>query len=156
MSPSVLANRGQGECHVGFTLQQARQLGKLPTGTYLDILLPKGWQEDEEVNAALRQAEQNGCEIHIDEYTEASAATTYSMRRVRQVVWCKIVDRECGSYVGVNNERFNIERCVAVYGPKGNDPTAYGYEPFDSVEQAAEEWGLTSVVPTEEELTEIE
>lgn len=130
-----------------FTLTQARQLGKLEAnGRTLTIALPVGYEEDEKVQEAISAAMSKGWEILVQTYT-AAAAATYSLRRVRKVVWVRKLSAENGSYVDASGLRWQTEWCSAIYSPRGNDPTLHGYEPFDSVEQAVEAWGL---VPYEE------
>ena len=84
-----------------------------------------------------------------------AAAATYSLRRVRQVVWVRRAQSEYGSYVDSLGSRWQVEWCSAIYSPRGNDPTLHGYEPFDSVEQAVEAWGLVPYEYPEEELSTI-
>lgn len=84
-------------------------------------------------------------ELTIQE--RAAEVATYSLRRVRKVVWVRKLSVENGSYVDASGLRWQTEWCSAIYSPLGNDPTLHGYEPFDSVEQAVEAWCL---VPYEE------
>lgn len=79
-------------------------------------------------------------ELTIQE--RAAEVATYSLRRVRKVVWVRKLSAENGSYVDASGLRWQTEWCSAIYSPRGNDPTLHGYEPFDSVEQAVEAWGL--------------
>lgn len=94
-----------------------------------------------------------GWTLTVAEYRPA-AAVTYSLRRVRQVVWCRKGQDDNGRYVAADGTRWQVERCAAVFGPLGQDPAAYGYAPFDSVEHAAEVWELEPYqTPEEENLT---
>ena len=146
-----LVNTGTTTPVPGFTLAQARQLGKLSeNGSEMTISLPVGYEQDEAVQAALSAAAAKGWVLPVQTYT-AAAAATYSLRRVREVVWCRPSPCEYGSYVDNFGTRWQIEWCAAIFGPHGQDPTAYGYTPFDSVEQAAEEWELTPYIEPEEE-----
>ncbi len=88
-------------------------------------------------------------ELPIQE--RAATAATYSLRRVRKVVWVRRVPTENGSYVDADGERWQAEWCSAIYSPRGNDPNLHGYEPFDSVEQAADVWGLVPYTEPEME-----
>ena len=98
---------------------------------------------------------QKNWEFTIQE--RAAAAATYSLRRVRKVVWVRKVSAENGSYVDADGHRWQAEWCSAIYSPRGNDPSLHGYEPFDSVEQAVEFWELQPYVdPNAEELSTIE
>jgi hypothetical protein len=81
----------------------------------------------------------------VEERSFAPAASPYGLRRTRSLIWCKGEPDDHGKFIDVDGCRWRIERCYAIYGPLGNDPTAYGFEPFDSIEQAAEEWGLTQI-----------
>lgn len=94
-----------------------------------------------------------GWTLTVYEYrAAAAAAVTYSLRRVREVVWCRKVAAEYGGYVDTTGTRWQVERCAAVFGPLGQDPGAYGYAPFDSVEHAAEVWELVPYQTPEEEI----
>lgn len=94
-------------------------------------------------------------ELTIQE--RAAEVATYSLSRVRKVVWVRKVREENGSYVDADGSRWQAEWCSAIYSPRGNDPTLHGYEPFDSVEQAVEAWGLVPYeYPEQELLTETE
>lgn len=88
---------------------------------------------------------QKNWELTIQE--RAAEVATYSLRRVRKVVWVRKLSVENGSYVDASGLRWQTEWCSAIYSPLGNDPTLHGYEPFGSVEEACEAWCL---VPYEE------
>jgi hypothetical protein len=93
---------------------------------------------------------QKNWEFTIQE--RAAEVATYSLRRVRKVVWVRRVQSEHGSYVDADGVRWQAEWCSAIYSPLGNDPTLHGYEPFDSVEQAVEAWGFVPYEYPENEL----
>ena len=144
-----LVNTGTTAPVPGFTLAQARQLGKLSgTGHEMTISLPVGYEQDEKVQAALSAAAAKGWVLPVQTYT-AAAAATYSLRRVRSVVWCRRMQLAEGSYVDEGGQRWQIEWCSAIFSEHGNDPTAYGYIPFDSEEAAAEYWQLQTNSPPE-------
>ena len=104
-----------------------------------------------EVAAALEDCRiQKGWEFIIHEYRSAEAST-YTLRRVHSAIWCRKCQNERGAYVDSDRTRWRIERCAAIFGEQGTDPTAYGYELFDSVEEAAMTWGLEMYVNSEAE-----
>lgn len=144
-----LVNTGPTAPVPGFTLAQARQLGKLSeNGREMTISLPVGYEQDEKVQAALSAAAAKGWVLPVQTYT-AAAAATYSLRRVRSVVWCRRMQSAEGSYVDEEGQRWQIEWCAAIFGPNGQDPTAYGYTPFDSEKTAVEEWRLSPYIAME-------
>ncbi len=144
-------NNGSGQfvAGVGTMAQLATLLRALPaTGGTLTLSLPAE-ANTPEVAATLQQChDAKGWSITVHEYRVAATAT-YSLRRVREVVWCRKVQSEHGSYTDPTDTRWQVERCAAIFGEHGNAPTAYGYEPFDSVEQATEYWGLSPIENTE-------
>ncbi len=126
-------------------------LRRLPaTGGALTLSLPAEANTPEVAEALQACHDTKGWTLTVHEYRPAAAAT-YSLRRVRSVVWCHCEQTEHGSYAAADGTRWQIERCAAIFGPNGQDPTAYGYTPFDSVEAAAEQWGLHCY--SEEEIT---
>ena len=149
--PLVEANRPPN--WAGLTAAQAVTLCRnlSSAGGELKIVLPEGYDMNERVVNALAEGESKGWVLTIQTYAAQTSAATYSLRRVRKVVWCRVTACEHGSYANVHGVRYNIESCVAIYGPKGQDPTDYGYEPFDSEAQAAEQWGLVPYVEPETE-----
>ena len=129
-------------------------LNRLPfTGGSLNLSLPANMQGDAEVDTMLTEATTSrGWTLTVKDYRAlATGASTYGIRRTRSSVWLKAELDEAGTYVDSENLRWRIDSCVAIYGPMGADPTDYGYEPFDSVEQAAEEWKLVPYVEPEME-----
>lgn len=125
------------------TIQHLRRvLDNLPTtGGKLSLSLPAEANTSEIADMLTTASAEKGWTLTVHEY-RTTAATTYSLRRVRQVVWCRKQAAEYGCYVDSTGIRWQVERCAAIFGEHGNDPAAYGYAPFDSVEQAAKEWGL--------------
>lgn len=157
-------NSGTGQFIAGIkdAAQLRTVLRKLPDLTGQDIgtltLSIPAEANTPEMQALLDTTEaQKNWELTIQE--RASEVATYSLRRVRKVVWVRRVQSEHGGYVDADGERWQTEWCSAIYSPLGNDPTLHGYEPFDRVEQAAEQWGLVPYVdPNAEDelLTEYE
>lgn len=135
---------------VGTVEKLTALLYRLPaTGGTLTLSLPAEANTPEMAAAMQACYDTKGWTLTVREYRPAATAT-YSLRRVREIVWCRVAACEHGSYANVHGVRYNIERCTAIYGAHGQDPTDYGYEPFDSVEQAAEEWGLTPYIAPDE------
>lgn len=144
VSKQSFINSGSGSfiAGVGTVAQLTGLLRNLPaSGGTLTLSLPAEANTPEMAEALQACHDTKGWTITVHEYRPAAAAT-YSLRRVRSVVWCRKEQAEHGSYVDTTGARYNIEHCVAIYGEYGNAPATYGYEPFDSMEQAAEEWGF--------------
>ena len=140
-------NSGSGQFIVGFTMQQARKLGKLAPNSTLTISLPVGYDGDEGVVAALATAEARGCVLTVQTYDEGEAST-YALRRV----WVRKVADENGTCVDADGVRWQVEWCVDVVGA---DPVELGFERFRSVEAARDFWGLVDYVdPNAEKLDE--
>lgn len=145
--PFYNSGTGQFIAGVGTVAQLATLLRRLPaTGGELTLSLPAEAKTPEVAEAMQTCHDTKGRTLTVHEYRPAAVAT-YSLRRVREVVWCRQVPCEYGSYVDSTGTRRQVERCAAIFGALGQDPTAYGYEPFDSVEAAAEQWGLTLEEP---------
>lgn len=149
LSRKPFRNSGTGQFIAGFTLAQARKLGKLPAGTTLTVSLPVGYDSDAGVVSALADAEANGCVLTIQTYDVSSAATTYALRRV----WVRRQQAEHGSYVAADGSRWQVEWCVDIIGA---DPESLGYERYRSVDAAVEYWGLVPYEYPEEELSNVE
>lgn len=136
---------------IGTVGQLSSLLRKLPaTGGALTLSLPAEANTPEMAEAMQACYDTKGWSITVHEYRSSTAAT-YSLRRVRSVVWCRKEQTEHGSYVAADGTRWQVERCAAIFGLHGQDPAAYGYTPFDSPEQAAVEWHLTPYIDPEEE-----
>ena len=155
--PFRISGSGSFIAGVGTVAQLTALLRNLPaTGGALTLSLPAEANTPEVAEQLQACHDTKSWTLTVHEYRPAAAAT-YSLRRVREVVWCRKTQTEMGSYVDTTGARYNIEHCVAIFGPQGQDPMAYGYTPFDSVEQAAEEWGLQPYVdPNAEPETEPE
>lgn len=152
VSSKPFTNDGPGQFIAGVSsvAQLATLLRNLPaTGGELTLSLPAEANTLEVADMLQACHDTKGWTITVHEYRPAAAAT-YSLRRVREVVWCSPSPCEHGSYVDNFGTRWKIDRCAAIFGPHGQDPSAYGYTPFDSPEQAAEEWGLTPYIAPDE------
>lgn len=160
VSKQPFRNSGSGSfiAGVGTVAQLTALLRNLPaSGGTLTLSLPAEANTPEVAEALQACHDTKGWTLTVHEYRPAAvtsvsksstaAAATYSLRRVREVVWCRKAQTEMGSYVDTTGARYNIEHCVAIFGPQGQDPMAYGYEPYDNVAQAAEQWGLTLEEP---------
>ena len=150
ISKQPFYNSGTGQFIIGMTLEQARNLDKLPkTGGTLTVSLPSNYAEDEDVISALVTARANGWTLTIQTYTpEAEATTTtFGMRRI----WVRKAQDENGFYVDTNGTRYQVEWCVEIYSPENKTPDQYGYEMFRNVESAIEYWGLSQWIDPETE-----
>lgn len=159
VTKTAYKNVGSGSfvAGVGTVAQLTTLLRNLPAtvGT-LTLSLPAEANTPDVADKLQACSDTKGWTLTVHEYRPA-AASTYSLRRVREVVWVRCEQVEHGSYVAADGTRWHIERCAAIFGLHGNDPGAYGYTPFDSVEQAAEEWELVPYVdPNAEPETEPE
>ena len=146
-------NSGSGAFIAGVdtVAQLATLLKRLPaTGGALTLSLPAEANTPEVADMLQQCHDTKGWTLTVYEYRPA-AAVTYSLRRVREVVWCRKQNAEYGNYLDDDGKHWHIERCAAIYGPLGQDPAAYGYEPFDSVEDAAAWFGLTPYEYPEDE-----
>lgn len=132
----VYYNLGTGSFIAGMTLEQAKEIYKLPSvGGELTISLPTNYTESEEVISALETARSNGWTLTIQTYTpeeSTSTASTFGMQRI----WVRKTQDENGSYVDANGNRFQVEWCVEIYSPENKSPEDLGYEQFRSVESA--------------------
>lgn len=143
---------GQFIAGVGTVAQLTTLLRRLSaTGGELTLSLPAEANIPEVAEALQACHDTKGWTLTVHEYRPAEAAVaTYSLRRVRTVVWCRREQFEHGSYVAADGTRWQVERCAAIFGALGQNPTAYGYEPFDSVDAATAYWEITPYVETEE------
>lgn len=144
-------NNGTGQfvAGVGTVAQLTNLLRNLPaTGGTLTLSLPAEANTPEVAEQLQACHDSKGWTLTVLEYRPAPVAT-YTLRRVREVVWCRREQSALGSYVDATGKSWHLERCAAIFGRLGNDPTAYGYTPYDSVEQAAEVWELQPYVDPE-------
>ena len=148
VSQQSFRNAGTGAfiAGVGTVAQLTALLRNLrATGGTLTLSLPAEANTPEVAEALQACHDTKGWTLTVHEYRPAATAT-YSLRRVREVVWCRREQSDLDSYVDTSGTRWQIERCAAIFGALGQDPAAYGYTPFDSVEQAAEHWALQPYV----------
>lgn len=146
-----LPNIGPEEFVAGFSLSQARHLGRLPAGSVINVSMPVGWQDDEQVLSARSVAEAKGCVLTVvSEHSEdGEEVSTFALRRL----WVRREPNENGEYVDADNVRWRIDSCIDIIGA---NPEDLGYERYRSVEVAAEYWELTPVMTIEEDLTDTE
>lgn len=159
VNKAFLKNVGSGQFVAGVATvaQLTALLNRLPsTGGALSLSLPAEANTPEVADMLQACHDSKGWTLTVHEYRPA-AASTYSLRRVREVVWCRRATVANGPFVDGTGKRWQIDRCSAIFGRLGNDPTAYGYTPFDSVDEAAAHWELTPFVDPSAELeTELE
>lgn len=142
---------GQFVVGIGAVAQLHNILTRLPaTGGKLTLSLPAEANTPEVAEALQACYDTKGWTLTVHEYRPAAAAT-YSLRRVRSMVWVRCARVAHGAYVAADGTRWQLDRCAAIFGEHGNDPEAYGYAPYDSVDQAAEEWGFTPYIEPEME-----
>jgi hypothetical protein len=67
------------------------------------------------------------------------------MKYFRRIVY------EYGSHVDAAGVRYMVDWCNCIYSPENITPEQLGYEPFESMEEALEVWGLTAWVDPEAE-----
>ena len=157
VSKQAFKNDGSGQFIAGVknASQLRTVLRKLPdrteqeTGT-LTLSIPADANTPEMQELLDTTESQKNWELTIQE--RAAAVSTYMLRRVRKMVWVRRGLSEYGGYVAADGSRWLLEWCSAIYSPRGNNPALHGYEPFGSVEEACEAWGL---VPYEVEQDEI-
>lgn len=138
-------NVGSGSFVVGFTLNQAKKLKKLPaTGGKLTISLPSNYTDDAEVVTALSKAQSNGWTLTVQTYNVADVMTLDLFD-----IWVRKTQDEQGSYVGSDGVRWQIDWCVEMYTPDGSTPVHHGYESHSSVEEACRIWGLVPYIDPE-------
>ena len=147
VSKQPFYNSGTREFIIGFSLEQARNLRKLPkSGGNLAISLPSNYTEDADVMEALAMAEANGWVFEYRTYDDTATVSTFALRRI----YVRYVQDDLGNYVNADGVRYRVEWCEGVLGA---EPEALGYELFRSVEAACDYWGLTEYVdPAEENL----
>ena len=151
------AGSGQFVAGVGTLAQLSTLLQRLPvTGGTLTLSLPAEANTPEVADMLQACHDTKGWTLTVYEYRPAATAT-YSLRRVRSVIWCRREQGTNGGFIDETGARWQIDRCAAIFGSHGNDPTAYGYTPFHSVDEAAAHWELTPYVEPSAELeTELE
>lgn len=134
---------------VGSILQLNNLLRNLPTtGGELSLNLPAECNTPEIAESLQRCYQNKGWVLTVHEY-RSSASVTYSLRRMREVIWVRRKQCEYGTYVDSTGNRWLIEHCVSIYGAHGNNPPAYGYSSFDNLEQAISAWQLCPYEPSE-------
>ena len=154
VSKKTLKNVGSGQFVAGVATvaQLTALLNRLPsTGGALSLSLPAEANTPEVADMLQACHDSKGWTLTVHEYRPA-AASTYSLRRVREVVWCRRATVANGPFVDGTGTRWQIDRCSAIFGRLGNDPASYCYTPFDSVEQAAEFWEMQPYVDPNAEL----
>ena len=151
ISKRAFKNSGTGSfiAGVGTVAQLSTLLSHLPaTGGALTLSLPAEANTPEVADMLQACHDTKGWTLTVHEYRPAAAAT-YSLRRVRDCVWCRKIQSPHGNYTDSAGTCWLVECCVAIFGPLGQAPSAYGYEPFDSEKTAVEEWRLSPYIAME-------
>lgn len=147
----AFVNAGTGSFVAGFTLAQARKLGKhLPAGGgALTISLPTGYEQDSAVAESLETARAKGWTLTVQTYTPEAeaAAATFGMRRV----WVRRTKDEQGAYIDADGVRWSVDWCVDMVTPDGSTPDQHGYELYRSTDAAVAYWDLAPWADPEEE-----
>lgn len=145
LTNTAFFNLGSGSFTVGFTLNQAKKLKKLPaSGGKLTISLPTNYTDDAEVVTALSKARSNGWTLTVQTYNVADVMTLDLFD-----IWVRKTQDEQGSYVGSDGVRWQVDWCVEMYTPDGSTPVHHGYESHSSVEEACRIWGLVPYIDPE-------
>lgn len=151
----AFVNAGTGSFVAGFTLAQARKLGKhLPAGGgALTISLPTGYEQDAGVAESLEAARAKGWTLTIQTYEAEAAVATFGMLRTfgMRRIWVRRVQDAQGAYVDEGGVRWSVEWCVDMVTPDGSTPDAHGYELYRSTEAAVAYWELTPWADPEQE-----
>jgi hypothetical protein len=68
------------------------------------------------------------------------------------MIWVKKTETEYGNYVNSEGKRYTLSWCHKVYSRGNVTEESLGYEPFDSMEDAISQYGLTAYVDPEAEM----
>jgi hypothetical protein len=109
-------------------------------------------QADEEVVTALELASTavedggKGWQVSV-QWNGTATASTFALRPApKPPVYVKKEQAEQGDYEDAAGQRYSIDWGHEVVSPHG-EPEELGYELFESVEAALEQWGLVAYVP---------
>lgn len=106
------------------------------------------YQNDAEVLAAIDAATAKGWTVMTQwTGTPTNTASTFGLKRI----WVRKREAEQGEYEAQDGSRWQIEWCDMLSAPDASTPEDHGYELFQSVEVAAEQWDLISWVNSEQE-----
>ena len=67
------------------------------------------------------------------------------------MIWVRKTEDEQGSYVAADGCRYVVDWVHKLYCPCGLSEQEHGYEPYESMEDALNAWGLTEWVDPEAE-----
>lgn len=145
LSQKTFFNEGSGSPLVAgvATIEALRKLLiDLPTtGGAIKLSLPSNANTPDIAEQMASTAETKGWTLTIHEYRKNKSAT-YSLRRMRESVWCRKTLSEYGLYADNFGNRWQVEYCADIFTPDGTPPSELGYELFETVNEATENWGL--------------
>ena len=110
-------------------------------------------QADEELLAAIDAATDKGWTVTI-QWNGTATSSTFALRPTpTPPVYTKCVQNEYGLYVDATNARYSVEWGHIITSPDGKSPEELGYQQFNSLEEALNQWGLTEYIeiPNEEQ-----
>ena len=103
---------------------------------------------DEEVLEAIEGARAKGWTVTV-QWNGTATASTFAQRPAPQPpVYVKREKADDGEYEDAAGQRWMVDWGHEVVSPQG-EPEALGYELFESVDAALEQWGLVAYVPEE-------
>lgn len=145
LSKKTFFNKGNGSPLVAgvASIEALRKLLiALPsTGGTITLSLPNNANSPDIAEQMALTAATKGWVLTIYEYRK-NEPTTYSLRRVREGVWCRKTQSEHGRYTDNTGNLWQVEYCAALFTPHGNTPSELGYELFETIHEATENWGL--------------
>lgn len=134
-----------------------RVLTTIPSYTSGDHPLTVGihvdHQSDEEVLAAIDAATAKGWTI-TTQWNGTATASTFALRPTPVLpVYVKREHSEYGGYVDATNTHYTVDWGHIVTNPDGKTPLELGYQQFNSLEEALNQWGLIEYneIPQEEQ-----
>ena len=145
LSKKTIFNEGNGSPLVAgvASIEALRKLLiALPsTGGDIKLSLPSNANTPDLAEQMALTAATKGWTLTIYEYRK-NVPATYSLRRVREGVWCRKTPSEHGRYADNSGKRWQVEYCADIFTPHGHPPSELGYELFETVNEATENWGL--------------
>lgn len=130
-----------GTISAGLTLNQIYDLLRLPSKEgSLSLMLPEGYNDDENVVSVLESVRKKGWTLTIQTYSDwnETQSSTFNMNRI----WVRKTRDDEGQYLDENGLSWKVEWCHRIYSPENTSEEEMGYEKFISVDAACEYWGL--------------
>ena len=134
-----------------------RVLTTIPTYTSgshpLTIGIHVDHKTDEEVLAAIDAATAKGWTV-TTQWNGTATSSTFDLRPTpTPPVYAKCVQSEYSWYIDATNTRYSVEWGHVITSPDGKSPEELGYQQFNSLEEALNQWGLTEYneIPQEEQ-----